>query len=67
MVILLRDRLPEMQIDELIQGLPENFTPADRDLVMRAYKTAESCPRKAETCIWRAVYFPLHRGCSHLV
>ena len=30
-----------MQIEELIKHLPETFTPADRELVLRAYKVAE--------------------------
>ncbi|MCC6955606.1 MAG: bifunctional (p)ppGpp synthetase/guanosine-3',5'-bis(diphosphate) 3'-pyrophosphohydrolase [Anaerolineales bacterium] len=30
-----------MQIEELIQNLPESYSPADRELVMRAYRVAE--------------------------
>jgi GTP pyrophosphokinase len=30
-----------MQIDKLIQDLPETYTPADKELVLRAYKVAE--------------------------
>lgn len=30
-----------MQIDKLIQDLPETYTPADKELVLRAYKAAE--------------------------
>jgi guanosine-3',5'-bis(diphosphate) 3'-pyrophosphohydrolase len=30
-----------MQIDDLMQNLPETYTPADRELVLRAYKVAE--------------------------
>jgi len=30
-----------MQIDELIQHLPKNYSPADRELVLRAYRVAE--------------------------
>jgi GTP pyrophosphokinase len=30
-----------MQIDELVQNLPESYSPADKELVLRAYKVAE--------------------------
>ncbi len=30
-----------MQIEKLIQDLPETYTPADKELVLRAYKVAE--------------------------
>lgn len=30
-----------MQIENLLQKLPENYSPADRDLVLRAYRVAE--------------------------
>ena len=30
-----------MQIDKLLEDLPETYTPADKELVLRAYKVAE--------------------------
>ncbi len=35
-----------MRIESLMESLPETYTPADRDLVMRAYRTAEYAHRK---------------------
>lgn len=34
-----------MQIDDLIRALPETYTPADRDLILRAYQVAENAHR----------------------
>jgi guanosine-3',5'-bis(diphosphate) 3'-pyrophosphohydrolase len=35
-----------MRIDNLMENLPKSYTPADRELVMRAYKTAEKAHAK---------------------
>lgn len=35
-----------MRIESLMESLPANYTPADRDLVMRAYRTAEYAHRE---------------------
>ena len=34
-----------MRIESLMESLPETYTPADRDLVLRAYRTAEYAHR----------------------
>ena len=36
---------PYMRIESLMESLPEIYTPADRDLVIRAYRTAEYAHR----------------------
>lgn len=34
-----------MRIDQLMESLPDTYTPADRELILRAYKTAEYAHR----------------------
>ena len=54
-----------MQIDELIQNLPKDFTPTDIDLVMRAYRVAEKAHEGQKRASRGAVYLSLHCCGAH--
>jgi hypothetical protein len=50
-----------MRIDTLMNLLPSNYTPADRELVKRAYRVAEQAHREQKrACLVSLTYQSLH-------
>ena len=51
-------------LEQLLERLPDTFSPADRELVQRAYRVAEEAHREQKRNSG-ALYQPLSRGCNH--